>query len=162
MVAQNGPKMAQNGPNGPKMPINGNLKVAVVKNRESSVERRWNKLGEVQTEVFGAICRSGFPKIWPWGAQNGTKNAISRFLWSKTVGTVWNEGGMSWGWSKPKFLDPFHLHSMLFQPFWTTGTFELPFLGIFGQFGLLWASLGHIGGHLAAPNWSKNFCLDLS
>ena len=62
MVAQNGPKMAQNGPNGPKMPINGNLKVAVVKNRENSVERRWNKLGEVQTEVFGAICRSGVPK----------------------------------------------------------------------------------------------------
>ena len=55
MVAQNGPKMAQNGPNWPKMPINGNLKVAVVKNRENSLERRWNKLGEVQANVFGPI-----------------------------------------------------------------------------------------------------------
>ena len=98
MVAQNGPKMAQNGPNGPKMPKNGNLKVAVVKNRENSVERRWNKLGEVQANVFGPIWSSRLPPNMAQGCPNWPKmpkNCNFKFRWSETVGTAWNEGGAS-------------------------------------------------------------------
>ena len=62
-------------------------------------------------------------------------------------------------WTSPNL---FHLRSTLFQPFRTTGTLKLPFLGIFGQFGPIWAPLGHNWGRPAARNWSKNFGLDLS
>ena len=47
----------------------------MVRNGWNSVERRWNKLGEVQTEVFGAICRSGVPQKFDPGAPKMSQNA---------------------------------------------------------------------------------------
>ena len=45
----------------------------------------------------------------------------------------------------------FHLRSTLFQPFWTTRTLKLPFLGILGQFRPFWAP----GPNLGAICFSK-------
>ena len=54
------PKVAQNGPNWPKMCNNGDLKVPVVQNCENSMERSY-KLGEVQANVLGPIWGSRVP-----------------------------------------------------------------------------------------------------
>ena len=114
MVAQNGPKMAQNGPNGPKMPINGNLKVAVVKNRENSVERRWNKLGEVQANVFGPIWSSRLPPNMAQGCPNWPKmpkNAQKLQCQVPVVRNGWNS--MERRWSKLG-----EVHAEVFGPIW--------------------------------------------
>ena len=82
MIAQNGPKMAQIGA---KCLKNGDLKVPVVKNCENSLERKWNKIGEVQANVFGPIWSSKVAcngQNWPKIPKNGN----FKFQWSETVG----------------------------------------------------------------------------
>ena len=142
------------GPGVPKLAKNAQklqFQVPVVRNGWNSMERRWSKLGEVHAEVYGPIWCSRVPPNLTQGAPETAKigpkcpkMAISRFRWSKTVGTAWNKGGMGPETSAGISLNPFHLGSWLFQPFWTTKTLKLPFLAILGQYWPFWSLLGQI------------------
>ena len=136
---------AQNGPNWPKMPKNGNFKVLVVQNGWNSVERRWNMLGEVQAEVSGPISRTWVPlnltqerPKWPILAQNGQKWQFQGFGGPKRLGqprtkVEWVEGNPS-------------------RSFWTHSTFVPRCSNRFGppkprncHFWAFWANFGHFG-----------------
>ena len=156
LVQQGAPKFdpggARNGQNWPKMPQNGNFKVSVVQNGWNSVEQRWNG-----SKNFGC----DFPQpIPPWFSAVPTvldhRNLEIAIFWP-----FWANFG-HFGRSWVKFRDTplleigpetsawtsfntFHLRSKLFQPFWTTRTLKLPFLGILGQFGPFWAPGPNLG-----------------
>ena len=78
--------------------------------RETKVERVrggpsrsfWTNYKDLGAPKFdpGAPEMANIGPKWP-------KMAISRFWWSKTVGTAKNQGGMGSGKSQPKFLDQF-------------------------------------------------------
>ena len=141
------PRGAQIGQKCPKIAISS-----------SGGPKRLEQHGTKVEQVRGGPCRSlwtnlvqqGAPKFDPGAPEMAKigpkcpKMAISRFRWSKTVGTAWNKGGMGPETSAGISLNPFHLGSWLFQPFWTTKTLKLPFLPILGQYWPFWSLLGQI------------------
>ena len=141
------PRGAQIGQKCPKIAISS-----------SGGPKRLEQHGTKVEQVRGGPCRSfwtnlvqqGAPKFDPGAPEMAKigpkcpKMAISRFRWSKTVGTAWNKGGMGPETSAGISLNPFHLGSWLSQPFWTTKTLKLPFLAILGQYWPFRALLGQI------------------
>ena len=141
------PRGAQIGQKCPKIAISS-----------SGGPKRLEQHGTKVEQVRGGLCRSfwtnlvqqGAPKFDPGAPEMAKigpkcpKMAISRFRWSKTVGTAWNKGGMGPETSAGISLNPFHLGSWLFHSFWTTKTLKLPFLAILGQYWPFRALLGQI------------------
>ena len=130
------------GPGVPKLAKNAQklqFHVPVVRNGWNSMERRWSKLGEVHAEVFGPIWCSRVPPNLTQGRPKWPKLAPNAQKWQ-----FLGFGGMGLETSAGISLNPFHLGSWLFQPFWITKTLKLPFLAILGQYWPFWSLLGQI------------------
>ena len=62
----------------------------VVQNRWNSMERCWNRLLDVQADLFGPIGGVGYPQFWPSRARKWSKRDSCSHFWAPlALGQVW-------------------------------------------------------------------------